>query len=106
MLICTGIEFDYSRDTTDVTLTVEGSGRFALFVKGQEWTQHLQDASDCDDTDCYYVSVGGSAVWPSSTSFATSCTESVLLSDGTWQNGNHNHASNIHHNIIETGSSP
>lgn len=82
------IEFDYDRDSTEITVAVPGTGRFALFVKDQRWTAHLQNSDECEDgSACHYVSVGDTPIWPSSSTFADSCSESVQLEDGTWQTG-------------------
>ncbi len=82
------IEFDYDRDLTEITVAVPSTGRFALLVKDQRWTAHLEDSDECEEgSACHYVSVGDTPIWPSSSMFANSCSESVKLEDGTWQTG-------------------
>lgn len=87
---CTPYEivFDYNLPLTEITVAVPGTGRFALLVKDQRWTAHLEDSDECEEgSACHYVSVGGTPIWPSSSTFANSCSESVKLEDGTWQTG-------------------
>jgi hypothetical protein len=74
------IEFDYDRDTTEITLSVPAGGRFALFMKDHKWTKHLRNNDECaDGSTCHYVSVGGTPIWPSSDAFAYTCEESVQV---------------------------